>query len=263
MAVHVGHGGHRLRAQRLRSTRPEHAAPVAPVLPLSGEPTDDALPDLALGGGARSIDLRTDSLWRSVASSSSASPGSAPPAADHPPATAVLQMMKDAVDERDRSLGLGGGGVLVSAARRAATLPSAPEAGRASIEVDCDADGKVVSVRLREASSSEWETVRQELARILAARSVPVPAGARGLRIGLLLTAERQAPAGEHGTSHLGAVPDDVAGGGDHGCVGSGLTRKCLTGMPLGITVSGVDVSNLAARAVRQVRVTVTKQERL
>ncbi len=175
-------------------------------------------------------------------------------------------MMRDDTEARDVVLGLGSSGPFLSAAREAASIPSAPHVGRVSVDIDCDVYGTVVSARLRGASgaSGDWEAFRQELVRLMAARSVRVPAGAHGLRVSLRIESERRLPSGKEVSAHPGAVPDDMPAGIDpKGCEGTGLTRKCASGMPIGITVTGADVTNLAARAHRMIRVALEGETRL
>ena len=210
---------------------------------------------LAMGAPAAAIDLRTGDYWRQVA-------GEAPSTSDgEPSADAVTRIMRADLDDHDRAVGLGASGALVAAARNAASPLTAPDVGSATLEIECDAAGHLTDARLLPPASAAWENVRRELVRLMATRTARVPAGARGVRVRLRVDAERVAPGGSKPIVNAGAVPDDVPGGMDpSGCVGSGLTRKCASGTPFGITVTAVDAANIGAKLVRLVRVHVLSE---
>jgi len=57
-------------------------------------------------------------------------------------------------------------------------------------------------------------------------------------------------------------VPDDVAGGG-RVCEGTGVNRRCVAGMPLGVTSSNYDVSDIGAKPSRVVHVRLLSETEL
>ncbi len=182
-----------------------------------------------------------------------------------PPSTRPTnRILRDPLDARDRALGLGSAGALVSAAHAAASPSLAPDVGTATLEIECDAAGHVVSARVLAASAdaTQWGAVARELVRLASSRTVRVPAGARGVRTRLRIVAERALPSGKKSTVTPGATPDDVPGGMDNKvCEGEGASRKCAAGMIVGATGNLVDVTNIGARASRIVRVLVLGEE--
>jgi hypothetical protein len=194
------------------------------------DPTRRPPPEIGLG-----------SRWRSVAGDAetpTSTEGEARAAAQ-----AVRESMSNPLAERDVELGLGRGGPLVTAAREAASAPDAP-LGTTVLEVDWDAAGTVVAAR---ADDHAWGAVAAALVRGMAGKPLRVRPGARGMRARLRVVAERTLPAGTRGTSAPGAVPDDIAGGKLKVCEGEGMTRRCLAGMPVGVTGSVADLSNIGA----------------
>jgi hypothetical protein len=138
----------------------------------------------------------------------------------------------------------------------------APDVGTATLDVDVDGSGKVVTARVVTASDGDemaaWNAMAREMVRIASSKAVHVRAGSHGVRARLRIVAERVPPAGTKGTTSTGAVPDDVAGGMDgKACDGEGLERRCAAGMPLGTTMTLGDLSNIGAKASRIVHVTV------
>jgi hypothetical protein len=210
--------------------------------------------------------IGVDGYWKSIA----LAPGSDAPRVEAPPESARAtrspsRILRDGLDARDRELGLGSAGPLVSAAHEAASPSMAPDVGSATLEIDCDAGGRIVAARVLSASAAptQWNAVARELVRIASARTLHVPAGARGVRARLRIVAERSLPSGTKATPAAGAVPDDVVGGADKACVGEGVTRKCLAGMPVGATGNLFDVADVGAKAARVVRVFVLGEETL
>jgi hypothetical protein len=159
---------------------------------------------------------------------------------------------------RDMELGLGASGPLVSAAHEAASM--APDVGAATLDIDVDGTGKVVTARVVTVSDDRagWNAMAEEIVRIASGKTVHVRAGSRGVRARLRIVAERVPPAGTKRTSSAGAVPDDVAGGMDgKACDGEGAERRCVGGMPLGGSTTLGDLANIGAKAARIVHVTV------
>jgi hypothetical protein len=212
--------------------------------------------------GAAPVDLGIGSLWRSVAldgasrARGDSSREIAPPATD--------RVFRDAADSRDHDLGLGSSGPLVAAAHEAGSMPSAPDTGTATFEVESDATGKVTTANVVSVSADAagWNAVGRELVSLMDSRRLHLPSGARGLRTRLRITAERTLPSGTKGTTSLGAVPDDVPGGGSV-CVGEGWLRKCTKGMPVGVTRNATDVANFGASVSRIVRAKILEEKTL
>jgi len=181
------------------------------------------------------VDLGIGSYWKSVAREPSAQPD-----------VARGPSFRAEADARDDALGLGPAGPLVSAARQAASPANAPDEGAATLEVESDASGAVVSAHVVAGApdARAWDGVARELVNLMATKRLALRSGARGLRARLSIVAERRSPGGSQGFANAGALPDDVPGA-DPVCVGRGLERKCLQGMPLGATKSISDVTNL------------------
>jgi len=93
--------------------------------------------------------------------------------------------LRDALDEGDRALGLGGGGTVVRAVHDAALAVAAIRDGSASIEVTTDAAGRVLAVHAFDVTSDEatWNEVARAIAGALLGRNVRVPPGARGVAV--------------------------------------------------------------------------------
>jgi hypothetical protein len=167
--------------------------------------------------------------------------------------------MSDTLAQRDVALGLGRGGPLVTAAREAASAPDAP-LGTTILEVDWNASGSVVAAR---ADDRAWGAVAAAIVRGMAGKPLRVRPGAGGMRARLRVVAELSLPAGTRGTSSPGAVPDDIAGGKLKVCEGEGATRRCLAGMPVGVTGSVADVSNFGASRLRVVHASLLSEAAL
>ena len=142
--------------------------------------------------------------------------------------------------------------VLVSAAREAASSPRAPDVGSVTLDIACDAGGVVRTAR---ADDRAWNDVGAALIRAMSGKTVRVRDGSRGLRARLRIVAERTPPSGNGGSTSLGAVPDDVAGSANRACEGTGWTRRCVAGMPLGVTSAEHDSANAGAKTTRVVHV--------
>ena len=285
-------GGHLLIVVALRGVQPRAAAPVAAPEPIEVGLDDrlaaSALPSVAettrpvaerAGRGVMSAPARARDLVRTSGEAPVGLTTDAPaawsfdPVQQHtavdlglgrnrPPATpepaaprteksAVDRSLHDALGARDLGLGLGRASVLVSAAREAASSPRAPELGTVTFEIDCDASG---TVRSAHADDRAWADVGAALIHAMSGKTVRVRAGARGLRAHLRIVAERAPPSGNGGSTTLGAVPDDVPGS-EKACEGTGWTRRCVAGMPLGLTSAQHDSANVGARPSRVVRV--------
>ena len=202
-------------------------------------------------------DLGVGSYWRSLATDRSLAPpartGEAAAEQTSPPTPA--EILRDGLEEHDRALGLGRG-ALLSAARDALSGSSAPDEGSATIEIDSDSEGKVVSARVVAATAevAAWNAVAREIVRLMSSKVVHATREGRGLRTRLRVVAERTLPSGAKYVHSTGpAVPDDA-------CVGQadrrlgGLGRKCSTGLPAGASQS-FDLADVGARPSRVVHV--------
>lgn len=213
---------------------------------------------------AMPMDLGVDGYWKRVAAaggSPSARPGGGPASPSSASASAserISRMLAGELDAHDRDVGVGAAGPLVTAAHEATSPSIAPDVGTATLEIDADATGLVTAARVVAASGDlpAWDGVAREVVRRMAAKRVRVPAGARGVRARLRIVAERTLPSGETGSVSGGAVPDDVPEMPKQ-CDGTGSARRCRAGMPLGVTATAHDLSNVAAKASRIVHVQV------
>jgi hypothetical protein len=206
------------------------------------------------------VALGVGDYWKQVAR------GDGPTANRSPasPAHTTDRILRDSLESHDRALGLGRGGPLVTAAREAASPAFAPEIGSATLEVEADAAGNVLTARAVAASADwgAWNDVGRELVRRMAGKPLRLRDGARGLRARLRVIAEHSKPSGERGSSSPGALPDDVPGA-DSACEGVGAERRCVAGLPLGFSSSTQDLSNLGAHPIRVVRVQLLDEETL
>lgn len=166
-------------------------------------------------------------------------------------ARAMERSIRAELAASDVERGLGRAGPLVSAAHRAASSAGAPETGATTLEVECDAAGAVTSAR---AEDKAWNEVATALVDEMKGKALRVPRGARGLRARLRVVAERALPSGARGRTSLGALPDDVPGS-SRACDGQGITRRCVNGMPVGITSASHDTSDIGAKPSRVVHV--------
>ncbi len=225
---------------------PEVTALVPPAVP-SAQPWSLGAPGtLALGVG---------DYWKHVALEGPAPSSSAPPP---DPRSAEIERDLRLGPSRDMQLGLGSSGPLVSAAHEAASM--APDVGAATLDIDVDGSGKVVTARVVSASGdmAGWNAMAREIVRIASGKAAHVHAGSHGVRARLRIVAERAPPAGTKRTSSAGAAPDDIPGGMDgKACDGEGLERRCAAGMPLGATTTLGDLSNIGAKPSRIVHVAV------
>lgn len=216
-------------------------------LPSAPHPEPASSAPWSMQAGPMNLDV--GGYWKNVVVATDARPGSS--------ATAT-RILREGLADRDRDLGLAPSGALLSAAHEATSPNLAPDVGSATLEIDTDATGKVVGARVLSAAPDtlSWERVAREVVRLMAPKTLRVPAGARGLRSQVRIVAERRLPSGSKSVTTPGAIPDDVAGSPDAPmCDGSGPTRRCKGGMPLGFTKNATDVTNAGARTSRVVAV--------
>ena len=232
--------------------RPAHAPAAA------GEPSAlDVLPEAPPARAPRPdvapVDLGIGDYWKRVATAgarSDAESATASPTVD--------EILRGPLEARDRALGLGAAGPLVSVAHDAASPRLAPDVGTATLEIECDASGRTVSARVlsADAEPGAWDDVAKELVRLAATKILKLPRGAHGLRARLRIVAERTLPSGEKRAASAGGVPDDQ-------CDGTGINRRCAGGMPTGISGTFGDLSNFGAKRSRIVHVRVLDEESL
>jgi len=237
-----------------RPADPAKVEPAASAVEPRGAPNDRG--DVAVTRRAP-IDLGIGGRW-TFGPLGSAAPSAAPLAEAPSPSRALDRMLRDELTAHDRALGISPGNALLTAAKDAASPLLAPDVGAATLEIESDAAGRVVSASVVSgpADAAAWGDVAREIVRLMSGKSLRLPRGARGLRTRLRISALRTPPSGKAGGTVAGAVPDDAPGtaGGDRACEGTGASRKCVAGMPGGATATGEDLSNLGARAVRVVR---------
>jgi hypothetical protein len=233
-----------------------------PAPDVESPPTAAALP--APSSSARVIDLGIGTYWENVALGALPASTADEAREPSPPLPSPARILRDALDAHDRAIGLGSEGPLVSAAHEAASPEIAPDVGSATLEIECDANGGAVTARVVYTASdaAAWSDVARELAKLVSSKRLHVPPGARGVRTRLEIVAERALPSGEKLETKAGAVPDDVPGG-DRVCEGTGSTRRCTGGSPVGTTQTLGDLSNIGARRSRIVHVQVLSEQTL
>jgi hypothetical protein len=202
------------------------------------------------------MDLRVGEYWKTLVAEGALDPArrdASTNAARQP--EGVGRAVRDDLHARDVAMGLGASGPLVSAAREAARPNIAPEIGAATIDVETDADGRITSARVVDAAADRlaWTDVARQLVLLMAAKPLRVPPGARGLRARLRIVAERTLPAGESRPAETGATTQDA-------CDASGVVRRCIAGLPAGVSGTFGDVSNFGAKRSRNVRVEVLSE---
>jgi hypothetical protein len=136
---------------------------------------------------------------RAFAASTASSASEARPATPPDPAERARKYLVQAQDDHDRELGLGWGGEVTTAANSGAVRDAAPGGeGNAVIEVDLDANGIAVAVRVRSASSQldGWRRVADTLLAALRGRTVKGLENSRGGRIALRLETRERLPSG-------------------------------------------------------------------
>jgi hypothetical protein len=155
------------RGSRFTGPSRKQTAPAAGVAELDELPAAPADPAPA-APGAGPVDLGVGTYWKSVALGDAAQA----PRAEAPAAPSLDQMLRDAMEEHDRAVGLGPEGPLVSAAHEAASPAIAPDVGTATFEVECDEHGGGVTARVVSigADLAAWNDVARELVRICPRR---------------------------------------------------------------------------------------------
>ena len=168
----------------------------------------------------------------------------------------LQRMLTDPLRERDAALGLRTSGPLVGAVRDAVRASFAIEPSEATLEVDVGEGGQVLSTRVVSSTREPlaWAGIAREVTASMAQRRLRVPPGARGMRASLRVVVTPNVPEGA--TTAPGAVPDDAPGG-SKACEGTGLARRCVAGMPLGLSVTGGEIASAARRVLHKVRVEI------
>jgi hypothetical protein len=128
-----------------------------------------------------------------------------------------LKSVLGGFSQHDIDLGLVPGGQLVSLTRDTVRTSNAPVTGRATLELEVDANGAVVSVHVLDASSDwkDWEEVAAEIARAARTRTSNVPRGSRGFALKLdvtssLRTVSGRAPTDQAFTKVFRALADPM-----------------------------------------------------
>jgi hypothetical protein len=165
-------------------------------------------------------------------------------------------MLTEPLRERDAALGFSTSGPLIGAVRDAVRASFAIEPSEATLEVDVGEGGQVLSTRVVSSTREPgaWADIARDLTASMAQRRLRLPAGSRGMRASLRVLVTPNVPGGA--TTAPGAVPDDAPGG-SKACEGSGLGRRCVAGMPLGLSVTGGELASAARSVLHKVRVEV------
>lgn len=140
-----------------------------------------------------------------------------------PPAERAL---KDALRERDRSLGLTGDGPVLVALKDATSTSLAPANGRAIFTVRADSQGLVLGIDLDQASGgSGWDDARKRALDGLRGKKLAVPSGARGVNVRVEVVSEVSFASGQKKATELG-VRDGAIVLPDESNIGTKPTRK-------------------------------------
>jgi hypothetical protein len=121
--------------------------------------------------------------------------GAAPASTSHGSTTGGLA---EGLAEHDASLGLGSGGPVVSAAHAIPVEALVSIDGAGVFDVETDASGHVVSVRVADVTSDdlEWRKVARALQAQLASTTLRVPSGARGVAVRMRVEVIARMPSG-------------------------------------------------------------------
>jgi hypothetical protein len=174
-------------AARSTSTTPRpEATPVEPETASSGSWSAP----IFVGGAPAPMDTRAPSSFFTLPDRASA-----PAPTSHGSTTGGLA---EGLAEHDASLGLGSGGPVVSATHAIPVEAIVSVDGVGVFDVETDASGRVVAVRLADVSSddAEWRKVAQALMAQLAKTPLKVPSGARGVAVRLRVEVVARMPSG-------------------------------------------------------------------
>ena len=156
--------------------------------PVASAVGDGASSTGAQGGKGREVDLglAPGAFWPTW-------PGSARRA---PRPASTSGGLREALQDHDTAIGMGAGGPVVSAAR--STAQSSTAMGGATMTVSCDGKGKVVSVRVADATRDlrEWTQVAGAMAAALHSATLRVPTGSNGLVVAVRIEASKRLPSG-------------------------------------------------------------------
>jgi hypothetical protein len=156
----------------------------------SGVDTGPSIPNAA-PGPKRRIDLGLDGKMFAVEAGTSLQlPGRVDPSRQ------LNRSLANGAAASDVSRGLARGGVLVSSVRSVARLEG-PETGSAVIQIQVDASGVPVGVRLLQGGNAEWDRVLRRLRAQLRQQRLRVPQGAAGLMVTLAVQSKVQRPSGQ------------------------------------------------------------------
>jgi hypothetical protein len=165
----------------------------APDTSFSFDPTNHAaLSADAIGLGGRNVFLGA------VPGDGSARPASEAPAQADNVAPGVAQSLRDGLHDRDRALGLGADGPVITAVEELTRPSDAPMNSRAVFQVTTNGDGDVIGVQLVDASQGreQWDKVATALRDAMRGKKLRVPAGTGGVDMTLEVTSRWQLPSG-------------------------------------------------------------------
>jgi hypothetical protein len=139
---------------------------------------------------------------------------------------AAERALKDALRERDRSIGLTNDGPVLVALKDATSTSLAPANGRAIFTVRADAQGLVLGIDLEQASGgSGWDDARKRALEGLRGKKLPVPSGARGVNVRVEVVSDVSFASGQKSATELG-VRDGALVLPDESNIGAKRTRK-------------------------------------
>jgi hypothetical protein len=119
--------------------------------------------------------------------------------ADTPPDNKRGQrVIREALHDHDRELGLGSAGPVISAAESIARTSTAAIESEATLDVVADRDGNVTSVSVASASEDYrgWSTVAASLLSALKKQKLHVPPGTNGVAMSIAIVSREQTPSG-------------------------------------------------------------------
>ena len=103
----------------------------------------------------------------------------------------------EGLDAADVARGFGRGGPVVQAVEEVAHDPTAPPEGVAMFDIAIEKNGKIsVSVSESTANREDWQRLTADIARAVQKKSIRMPEGANGLRVGVRVEAKIRFPDG-------------------------------------------------------------------
>lgn len=133
---------------------------------------------------------------------------------------------------KDKEIGLGPGGPVVSAAHDVSIGSEAPDTGTATVDVETDATGMVTEVHLVESSDAvAWKKVATKLKKRLATTHLTVPKGAGGVTVRVKITAAVKLPSGAAPGQPVTVYPKEIGIGGQFDLADIGQKPKRVVGV--------------------------------